>query len=114
MVTIPYAHRNSSIHQQLRKKSLELMTNFDIHATLMDILKTLSLKELLDRGDVLYDIVVRLSPSNGLFSAFIRRSAYGLILGTGLSRLDKYGRQGNCLVGNILRPLCHCKGTTVP
>ncbi|KAK6027640.1 hypothetical protein OSTOST_06328, partial [Ostertagia ostertagi] len=39
MVTIPSAYRNTSLHRHLRQKTLELMTNFDIHATLMDILK---------------------------------------------------------------------------
>ncbi|PIO75888.1 hypothetical protein TELCIR_02048 [Teladorsagia circumcincta] len=145
LVTIPAVYRNTSLHQQLRQKTLELMTNFDIHATLMDILKTelgeffaqqlnlqlleggvmekcqeqfynrsSSIKQLMDRADLLYDMVVYLSPSNGLFSAFIRQNGTGLTLGSGFSRLDRYGRQGDCLIGNTLRPLCHCNGTTIP
>lgn len=39
MVTVPKKYRNTEIHNQLRNKSHQLMTNFDIHATLMDILK---------------------------------------------------------------------------
>ncbi|KAK6738571.1 hypothetical protein RB195_020589 [Necator americanus] len=38
MVTIPKRYRNSPIHEQLRNKSLALMTHFDLHATFMDIL----------------------------------------------------------------------------
>nr|CDJ95572.1 Protein of unknown function DUF229 domain containing protein [Haemonchus contortus] len=145
MVMIPAAYRSTPMHLQLKQKVLQLITNFDIHATLMDILKVelgdyfaeqlnlqltnggvmekcqrqfynriSSMRQLYDQDDLLYDVVVYLSPSNGLFSAFIRRNASGLSLGSGFSRLDRYGRQGDCLVGNTLRPLCHCNGTTIP
>ncbi|KJH46528.1 hypothetical protein DICVIV_07396 [Dictyocaulus viviparus] len=49
-----------------------------------------------------------------LFEAHIRSNSSGLTLSSGFTRLDRYGRQGDCLVGNALRSLCHCKGTTVP
>ncbi|VDO40409.1 unnamed protein product [Haemonchus placei] len=39
MVSIPKSYRNTAIHEQLRNKSRELMTNFDLHATFMDILE---------------------------------------------------------------------------
>ncbi|RCN44463.1 hypothetical protein ANCCAN_09530 [Ancylostoma caninum] len=39
MVIIPAVYRNTAIHTQVKKKTHELMTNFDLHATLMDILK---------------------------------------------------------------------------
>uniref|UniRef100_A0A158P9N4 VWFA domain-containing protein n=1 Tax=Angiostrongylus cantonensis TaxID=6313 RepID=A0A158P9N4_ANGCA len=39
MVLIPSIYRNTSIHHQLYGKANKLMTNFDLHATLMDILK---------------------------------------------------------------------------
>ncbi|KAK6028369.1 hypothetical protein OSTOST_05586 [Ostertagia ostertagi] len=39
IVTIPSSYRNTTLHQQVRQKKLKLMTHFDIHATLMDILK---------------------------------------------------------------------------
>ncbi|VDO27670.1 unnamed protein product [Haemonchus placei] len=39
MVIIPAAYRSTPMHLQLKQKVLQLMTNFDIHATLMDILK---------------------------------------------------------------------------
>ncbi|KJH39985.1 hypothetical protein DICVIV_14105, partial [Dictyocaulus viviparus] len=39
MVLIPSIYRDTPIHQQLRRKTYELMTNFDLHATLIDILK---------------------------------------------------------------------------
>ncbi|KAK6014735.1 hypothetical protein OSTOST_19876, partial [Ostertagia ostertagi] len=42
MVSIPKRYRNTSIHEQLRRKSYVLMTHFDLHATFMDILKPLS------------------------------------------------------------------------
>ncbi|WKX98686.1 hypothetical protein Q1695_013959 [Nippostrongylus brasiliensis] len=38
VVIIPEEYRGSDIHKQLEDKKLRLMTNFDIHATLMDIL----------------------------------------------------------------------------
>uniref|UniRef100_A0A0K0DQS4 Sulfatase domain-containing protein n=1 Tax=Angiostrongylus cantonensis TaxID=6313 RepID=A0A0K0DQS4_ANGCA len=39
MVLIPSQYRNSSIHHQLYEKANKLMTHFDIHATIVDILK---------------------------------------------------------------------------
>uniref|UniRef100_A0A0K0DI06 Sulfatase domain-containing protein n=1 Tax=Angiostrongylus cantonensis TaxID=6313 RepID=A0A0K0DI06_ANGCA len=39
MVMIPSMYRNTSIHHQLYQKTNQLMTNFDLHATIMDILK---------------------------------------------------------------------------
>ncbi|VDL65562.1 unnamed protein product [Nippostrongylus brasiliensis] len=39
VVIIPEEYRGSDIHKQLKDKKLRLMTNFDIHATLMDILE---------------------------------------------------------------------------
>ncbi|XGW07771.1 hypothetical protein V3C99_010709 [Haemonchus contortus] len=39
IVSIPKRYRNTSIHEQLMKKSRELVTPFDLHATFMDILK---------------------------------------------------------------------------
>ncbi|KAK5970380.1 hypothetical protein GCK32_015218, partial [Trichostrongylus colubriformis] len=39
MVSIPKRYRNTAIHEQLKKKSEELMTHYDLHATFMDILK---------------------------------------------------------------------------
>ncbi|KAK6012418.1 hypothetical protein OSTOST_22436, partial [Ostertagia ostertagi] len=76
--------------------------------------RTSSIKQLQDYGNILYEVVVILSPSNGLFSAFIRRNESGLGLGSGFNRLDRYGRQGECITDNALRPLCHCIGTTTP
>ncbi|KJH50719.1 hypothetical protein DICVIV_03160 [Dictyocaulus viviparus] len=204
MVLIPSVYRNTPIHFQLRQKTYELMTHFDIHATIVDILKiqpaagymdtsyrnlmplskgssflrewrgprncrtlpipshycicdyektnvnqetlteklgwffaeqfnkhlfnhglsdkcqmqsfnsTASVRQIKDGLSTLYDIVVYLVPSGGLFSAHIRSNSSGLTLSSGFIRLDRYGRQGDCLVGNALRSLCHCKGTTVP
>nr|CDJ96715.1 Protein T07G12.3 [Haemonchus contortus] len=39
MVSIPKSYRSTAIHKQLRNKSRELMTNFDLHATFIDILE---------------------------------------------------------------------------
>ncbi|KJH40525.1 hypothetical protein DICVIV_13519 [Dictyocaulus viviparus] len=80
---------------------------------------TASVRQIKDGLSTLYDIVVYLVPSGGLFSlllfeAHIRSNSSGLTLSSGFIRLDRYGRQGDCLVGNALRSLCHCKGTTVP
>ncbi|WKY10447.1 hypothetical protein Q1695_002644 [Nippostrongylus brasiliensis] len=38
LVTMPKKYRNTEIHLELQKKSHQLMTPFDVHATLMDIL----------------------------------------------------------------------------
>ncbi|ETN74307.1 hypothetical protein NECAME_13051 [Necator americanus] len=155
MVIIPAIYRNTAIHDQLKKKAHELMTNFDIHATLMDILKryyhgldfsrepsvhlllgqffakqlnlhladegldgkcqmqhynkSSSIKAIKDGNSTLYETAVYLSPSGGLFSAFLRSNPDGLSLSSGFTRLDQYRKQGDCLVGNPNRPLCHCK-----
>ncbi|KJH46529.1 hypothetical protein DICVIV_07397 [Dictyocaulus viviparus] len=206
MVLIPSVYRDTPIHLQLRQKTYELMTNFDLHATITDILKiqpaagytdtsyrdlmplskgssllrewrgprncrtlpipsqycicqyketnvsqetltenlgwffadqfnkhlfnhglsdkcqmqsfnsTASGRKIKDGLSTLYDMVVYLVPSGEmlLFEAHIRSNSSGLTLSSGFTRLDRYGRQGDCLVGNTLRSLCHCKGTTVP
>ncbi|KAL6731927.1 hypothetical protein Aduo_002744 [Ancylostoma duodenale] len=67
-----------------------------------------------DGSSTLYDVTVYLSPSNGLFSAYIRRGEYGLEMSSGFTRLDTFGRQGDCLKENPNQPLCHCIGTTTP
>ncbi|EYC32501.1 hypothetical protein Y032_0003g1616 [Ancylostoma ceylanicum] len=198
MVVIPAVYRNSSMHAELRNKTHQLMTNFDLHATLMDILKlqpnasfadtgyrdmmplskgssllrqwrgprncrtlpipsefclcqynktevtqaalkhmlghyfatqfnSYLIKQHLDRScqmqhykqtflitklenwnSTLYDVAVYLSPSNGLFSAFITGSKAGFEMSSRFIRLDRYGRQGDCLEGNPDKPLCHC------
>ncbi|RCN36453.1 hypothetical protein ANCCAN_17653 [Ancylostoma caninum] len=41
VVSIPKRYRNTAIHEQLKNKSLALMTHFDLHATFMDILKVI-------------------------------------------------------------------------
>ncbi|VDO88706.1 unnamed protein product [Heligmosomoides polygyrus] len=38
-VSVPKRYRNTPIHEQLKNKSRQLMTHFDLHATFMDILK---------------------------------------------------------------------------
>ncbi|KAJ1348304.1 hypothetical protein KIN20_003574 [Parelaphostrongylus tenuis] len=44
--------------------------------------------------------------------AYISSNSSGLTLSSGFSRLNKYGSQGDCLLDNPLRPLCHCKNST--
>lgn len=204
VVLIPSKYRNTSIHHQLYKKSNELITHFDLHATLMDILKlqpesgftdtsyrdlkplskgsslfrewrgvrncrtlpipsaycicqynktavtdqeltaklgnffaeqlneflrysglkdkcqmqyynsTSTIMQIEDGDAVIYDMAVYLKPSGGLLTAHVRSSSAGLKLSSGFSRLNRYGRQGDCLIGNPLRPLCHCTGATDP
>ncbi|VDL79817.1 unnamed protein product [Nippostrongylus brasiliensis] len=216
MALIPSQYRNGSIYGELKNKRHKLMTNFDIHATLMDILqaceysdflfvsifqpssgftddsymemeplskgsslfrewrgprncRTLpipslycicqydwttlrdesthealgvfftnelnsrlyeaglsskcqnqtfksvsSIKQLVDNADILYHVVVYLSPSNGLFSGYVRSTGSGLVMSSGIARLNRYGRQGDCLPEHPLRQICHCVGTNEP
>ncbi|EPB77684.1 hypothetical protein ANCCEY_03188 [Ancylostoma ceylanicum] len=204
MVIIPAVYRNTSIFAELQKKSHQLMTNFDLHATLMDILKLQPAANFSDTGyrnmtplskgssllrewkgprncrtlpipshhcicqynktevkqrelkmdlgqyfakqlnlhlkrknldgkcqmqyynqsslitkiqdgvSTLYDVAVYLSPSGGLFSAFIRQSEHGLKMSSDFSRLDAFGRQGYCLAESPNQQLCHCIGATTP
>ncbi|VDM62449.1 unnamed protein product [Angiostrongylus costaricensis] len=204
VVLIPSKYRSTSIHYELYKKANELITHFDLHATLMDILKlqpdaefsdtsyrelaplskgsslfrewrgvrncrtlpipsaycicqynktavtdqvliiklgnffaeqlnkllhnsglknkcqmqyynsTSTITQIEDGDAVIYDIAVYLKPSGGLLTAHVRSNSAGLKLSSGFSRLNRYGRQGDCLIGNPLRPLCHCIGTTAP
>ncbi|KAE9414286.1 hypothetical protein Angca_000161, partial [Angiostrongylus cantonensis] len=140
IVLIPSKYRNTSIHHQLYKKSNELITHFDLHATLMDILKVrkiiskrfcchltklgnffaeqlnefLRYSGLKDKCQMQYYNYVWINRiKTGIFrlwffQAHVRSSSAGLKLSSGFSRLNRYGRQGDCLVGNPLRPLCHC------
>ncbi|KAK6727629.1 hypothetical protein RB195_005365 [Necator americanus] len=48
LVTIPKRYRNTEMHIQLKDKSHQLMTNFDLHATLMDILQIQPLSNFSD------------------------------------------------------------------
>ncbi|KJH40523.1 hypothetical protein DICVIV_13517 [Dictyocaulus viviparus] len=73
-----------------------------------------SVKQVQDGLSMIYDIVVRLTPSAGLFSAVIRSNASGLIMASGFTRIDHFNSQGGCLFGSPLEPLCHCENTTVP
>ncbi|VDL64428.1 unnamed protein product [Nippostrongylus brasiliensis] len=216
MALIPSQYRNGSIYGELKNKRHKLMTNFDIHATLMDILqaceysdflfvsifqpssgftddsylemeplskgssllrewrgprncRTLpipslycicqydwttlrdesthealgvffanelnsrlyeaglsskcqnqtfksvsSIKQLVDNADILYHVVVYLRPSNGLFSGYVRSTGSGLVMSSGIARLNRYGRQGDCLPEHPLRQICHCVGTNEP
>ncbi|WKX98684.1 hypothetical protein Q1695_013958 [Nippostrongylus brasiliensis] len=73
-----------------------------------------SIKQLVDNADILYHVVVYLSPSNGLFSGYVRSTGSGLVMSSGIARLNRYGRQGDCLPEHPLRQICHCVGTNEP
>lgn len=197
-VSVPKRYRNTPIHEQLKNKSRQLMTHFDLHATFMDILKVqpssnfadtshrsmqplskgsslfrewretrncrtlpipsqyclcqynkttiedqATLKtvgsflaeqlniilqkaglgekcqkqsyymihsgaEMKDGNVTLYEVAVYVKPSNGLFSAHVRPTDSGLLLYSGLNRLNQYGHQADCVVDHPLKPLCHC------
>ncbi|VDO66386.1 unnamed protein product [Heligmosomoides polygyrus] len=79
-ITVPRNYRNTSIHNQLRAKTHQLMTPYDIHATLMDILK-----------------------------AHVTSTAHGLELSSGFTRWDQYGDQGKCKFGTPFEPFCQCR-----
>ncbi|KAE9415123.1 hypothetical protein Angca_001954, partial [Angiostrongylus cantonensis] len=64
MVLIPSIYRNTSIHHQLYGKANKLMTNFDLHATLMDILK---LQPTTGFSDTSYRDLMPLSKGSSLF-----------------------------------------------
>ncbi|EYC09350.1 hypothetical protein Y032_0061g3293 [Ancylostoma ceylanicum] len=163
MMIVPAVYRSTAIHTQLKRKVHELMTNFDLHATLMDILK---LQPASNFTDITYRDMMPLSKGSSLLRewrglrncrtlpipsqycicqynktevmedelkqklghffanrlnfhlftqglsekcqaqyynrAFVRLSSMGdLILSSGFTRLDRYGKQGDCLVGNI-------------
>ncbi|RCN44465.1 hypothetical protein ANCCAN_09532 [Ancylostoma caninum] len=63
MVIIPAVYRNTAIHTQVKKKTHELMTNFDLHATLMDILK---LQPASNFTDVTYRDMMPISKGSSL------------------------------------------------
>ncbi|KIH55693.1 hypothetical protein ANCDUO_14144 [Ancylostoma duodenale] len=58
--------------------------------------------------------VLHLSIQQEGSQAYIRRGEYGLEMSSGFTRLDTFGRQGDCLKENPNQPLCHCIGTTTP
>ncbi|VDO72688.1 unnamed protein product [Heligmosomoides polygyrus] len=64
MVILPAVYRNTSIHVQLEQKVLELMTHFDLHATLIDILK---LQPSSNFSDISYRDMSPLSKGSSLF-----------------------------------------------
>ncbi|KHJ91841.1 hypothetical protein OESDEN_08281 [Oesophagostomum dentatum] len=63
IVTVPERYRNKEIHNEIRKKAYQLMTPFDLHATLMDIVK---LQPQKDFSDVSYRNMQPLSKGSSL------------------------------------------------
>ncbi|XGW07772.1 hypothetical protein V3C99_010710 [Haemonchus contortus] len=198
MVSVPKRYRNTPIYDQLKLKSTQLMTHYDLHATFLDILKlqpssnfsdtsyrdmgtmskgssllrewrgprncrTLPIpshycicqynKTTIDNeatlakagqfvaeqvnqilrkagilglcrvqsyysthsatktndGDIsLYQVAVYLTPSKGLFSAHLRPTETGFLLYSGITRMDRYEKQGDCVPNSPLKSLCHC------
>ncbi|KHJ88536.1 hypothetical protein OESDEN_11667 [Oesophagostomum dentatum] len=80
IITVPERYRNSEIHREIRKKAYQLLTPFDLHATLMDIVK-----------------------------GFIRSTASGFVMNSGFIRRNRYRRQGRCVAGTPYESLCHCR-----
>ncbi|WKX97065.1 hypothetical protein Q1695_013033 [Nippostrongylus brasiliensis] len=204
MVSVPKRYRNAAVLEQLRNKSHQLVTPFDVHATFMDILKlqpssnytnttflkmeplskgssllrewrgprncrtlpipseyclcqynrtivksvallkrigeflaekvnnilekaglgakcvkqyyqeTVSATKIVDGNMSLYEVTLYLTPSHGLFSAHVRPSGTGFVLYSGISRLNHYGSQGDCIPNRSLRPICLCRSWSFP
>ncbi|KAK5965365.1 hypothetical protein GCK32_003376 [Trichostrongylus colubriformis] len=60
----------------------------------------------------LYEVTFNVSaPALGVFKIPIRRESRGKfeLAGEQFDRLDKYGKHGDCMKKDILRPLCTCK-----
>ncbi|KAJ1361260.1 hypothetical protein KIN20_033735 [Parelaphostrongylus tenuis] len=69
VVLIPSKYRNTPIHHQVYQKANELVTHFDIHATLMDILK---LQPEAGFSDTSYRELTPLSKGSSLFERMAR------------------------------------------
>ncbi|KAJ1345604.1 hypothetical protein KIN20_000177 [Parelaphostrongylus tenuis] len=97
--------------QQFYNEKGGLRVNLQNYVTVFHC-RLLSVKQLQIGDATLYEMVVYVIPSGGLFSAYIRSNSSGLFLSSGFSRLNLYGKQAECLIDNPLRPLCHCRNTT--
>ncbi|GMR41382.1 hypothetical protein PMAYCL1PPCAC_11577, partial [Pristionchus mayeri] len=63
----------------------------------------------------LYEATVKLRPGGGLFQTFVRGSGGDFsVVVPDVTRLNKYGRQGDCTTNNEIRPLCYCKSNLLP
>lgn len=98
----------NELNQQLRNAGLKDKCQKQTYNT------TSSLKELVDGEQVIYEVIVHLSPSSGIFSALLRYVDERLVLSSAIDRVNSYGKQGDCVPTHHLRPLCHCVGTTTP
>ncbi|VDK55451.1 unnamed protein product, partial [Anisakis simplex] len=53
-------------------------------------------------------VAVKASPSNGEYEAIITYDQHLPIVASEVSRIDKYGHQGDCALEPSTRPLCYC------
>uniref|UniRef100_A0A0K0D809 Sulfatase domain-containing protein n=1 Tax=Angiostrongylus cantonensis TaxID=6313 RepID=A0A0K0D809_ANGCA len=108
MVTIPSQYRNTSIHHQLYHKANELMTNFDLHATIVDILKEI------ESGQLLSDLqrFFQLQPTTR-FSDTSYRDLMPLSKGSSLFREWRGARNCRTLPIPSAYCICHYNDTTV-
>ncbi|KAE9418207.1 hypothetical protein Angca_000965, partial [Angiostrongylus cantonensis] len=116
-VITPRNLRHTTIYNQLRRNSEELVTHHDLHSTFKDILYVVEKYVLSNENTTFsatvndYNLVFEVAPpAKGQFQIPIRTERGEMKIGEErFIRLDKYGNNGDCVANDILRPLCTCK-----
>ncbi|GMR43311.1 hypothetical protein PMAYCL1PPCAC_13506, partial [Pristionchus mayeri] len=75
----------------------------------LKVVELTQLKRFVGAED-LYDVTVKMRPGGGLFQTFVRGSNDDFsVVVPDVTRVNKYGSQGDCTSINEIRPLCYCK-----
>ena len=115
-----YKPKETSIETPLSKKLARLLVDhinsmlskrkLDVRcATLkLDSIRQITLMDK-NKNELLYKILLRTTPGRGLFEGLATKNKDGISIHDGaVSRLNKYGRQGNCIKSGFQK-YCYCK-----
>ncbi|ETN81633.1 hypothetical protein NECAME_08378 [Necator americanus] len=116
-LVVPTFLRDSTLYKQLKENSKELITHHDLHATLQDILYVEAKQygstkiAMSNTESSFFEVTFEVAPpALGKFQIPIRKELENLDHGGALfTRLDKYGKNGDCMKDEALRPYCTCK-----
>ncbi|GMS88875.1 hypothetical protein PENTCL1PPCAC_11050, partial [Pristionchus entomophagus] len=105
----------TAAHSAIGKTIATVVNERVAEANVSDICAELEMDQLTQLQRVvgahdLYEATVRLRPGGGVFQTFVRgfSTDYSVVV-PDVTRINKYGKQGDCTKMNEIRPLCYCK-----
>ncbi|VDO39336.1 unnamed protein product, partial [Haemonchus placei] len=106
MVSVPKRYRNTPIHNQLKLKSTQLMTHYDLHATFLDILKVGPTPKLCESSNPPLTSIFELQPSSNFSDTSYRDMG---TMSKGSSLLREWRGPRNCRTLPIPSHYCICQ-----